>query len=305
MIGKICESRKQHWTTYTMDSYTNKLKYFQTSALKTALRKGFDCPSCGEIRSAKMDGKWIVTALRRCSACKLLYRTPTTSAEENAEFYQTSYQQGFTTDLPSEKELKELLATRFADHEKNYHRYLQILTALGAKPGMKLFDYGCSWGYGSYQLAQAGFSVEAYEISKPRAEYARTKLNVSIQAPSALEYGVFDIFFSSHVIEHVPNVESMILSGMKYLRPGGLFIAFTPNGSKQFRDRSFASWHKLWGLVHPQLIDEEYLLSRFSSSPIMITSSVHSLEHISRWDRSSRPHVADLTGDELMFCVQK
>lgn len=288
-----------------MSSFINKLGYFHSSASKLLLGKGRACPSCGEVRSAKIGRKWLVTSLRRCAECKLLYRTPTTSAQENESFYQSDYAQGITTDMPSAQELASLIKTQFSGHEKNYGGYIEVLLALGVETGAKVFDFGCSWGYGSYQLAQAGFKVDAFEISQARAVYARSKLGVHVRPITNLENGGYDVFFSAHVIEHVPSVSDMVELGMRCLKPGGLFIAFTPNGSDTFRAYDFRSWNRLWGHVHPQLIDEEYLLHHFPGSPLIITSSTHPISQISQWNRSTRPLITSLKGVELMFAVQK
>ena len=45
---------------------------------------------------------------------------------------------------------------------------------------LELLDFGCSWGYGSFQLKKQGYKVYSYEISKPRSNYAKTKLNIKI-----------------------------------------------------------------------------------------------------------------------------
>jgi len=58
--------------------------------------------------------------------------------------------------------------------------------------------------------------------------------------------GTFDIFFSSHVLEHVSSVRDTIQFGMNLLKNNGLFIALTPNGSKEFQSSNFESWNKLW-----------------------------------------------------------
>lgn len=272
--------------------------------MKALLGRGYACPSCGDVRSSVIDRKWLVTSLGRCAKCKLLYRSPTTSVEENDAFYASDYEQGVTTDTPSDQELATLLASRFAGHEKNYNGYIAVLRALGVTAGATVFDFGCSWGYGSYQLAQAGFTVHAFEISRRRAEYARAKLGVSVHPITDSDYGAYDVFFSAHVIEHVPSVSDMIELGMRCLKPGGLFIAFTPNGSAAFRTDNFRGWHKVWGLVHPQLIDEEYLLHRFTGLPLIVTSSPHPIARIARWDRSTHPLITSLEGDELMCVVQ-
>ena len=170
---------------------SEKLAYLASSVRKTLSGTGFSCPSCGCKSAELVRRKYLVTALRRCGDCRLLFRTPTTSTAENQAFYQKDYTQGFTTDCPSDAALAELLKSGFAGSIRDYSAYVGILRAAGAAPGaapsdaaiakpLRLFEFGCSWGYGSWQFAKPGFEVEAYEISEPRAKYAREKLGVKV-----------------------------------------------------------------------------------------------------------------------------
>jgi 2-polyprenyl-3-methyl-5-hydroxy-6-metoxy-1,4-benzoquinol methylase len=295
-----------------MSPLTGKLRYLGRSALKLLRGQGKACPSCGGLESQVLDRKAWVLAFRRCAGCQLLFRAPTTSAVENEAFYQTAYRQGFTTNLPSEQELQRLLESRFEGHDKNYAGYIAVLRALGVSQGARVFDFGCSWGYGSWQLAQAGFAVEAFEISRPRAEFARTRLGVELRQPEALPEGGYDVFFSAHVIEHVPSVAAMLELGLRLLKPGGLFVCFTPNGSLSFRRRNPQAWHLMWGEAHPQLLDEEFLTRRCAGLPLLLTSAPlhqperpHPLAKIAAWERRAQPVVATLDEVELMFAAQK
>jgi 2-polyprenyl-3-methyl-5-hydroxy-6-metoxy-1,4-benzoquinol methylase len=295
-----------------MSSLTGKLCYLGRSAFKLLRAEGRGCPSCGGLESQVLDRKAWVLAFRRCAGCQLLFRAPTTSAAENEAFYQTAYRQGFTTDLPPEQELQRLLESRFEGHDKNYAGYIAALRALGVPQGARVFDFGCSWGYGSWQLAQAGFAVEAFEISRPRAEFARTRLGVELRQPEALRDGGCDVFFSAHVIEHVPSVAAMLELGMRLLKPGGLFVCFTPNGSLSFRRRNPQAWHLMWGEAHPQLIDEVFLTRYWAGLPLLLTSAPlhqperpHPLAEIAAWERRARSVVATLDEVELMFAAQK
>ena len=104
----------------------------------------------------------------------MLFRTPTDRPESNQAYYENEYVQGFTTSLPSDTALAEMKRSNFANTDKSYSYYISVLSQLGLKPGNGLFDYGCSWGYGSYQFAQAGFDVAAFEVAPP-AGASRTR----------------------------------------------------------------------------------------------------------------------------------
>ena len=216
----------------------NKTGYLLSSLSKRLTGGHRNCPSCGAAPAERLDQKWLVTTFCRCESCSLLYRIPTSDACENEAFYQVDYTEGFTTNMPSATDIQELIATRFAKSEKNYAHYIAVLHALGVSSGARLFDYGCSWGYGSFQLAAAGYQVDAFEISRPRADFARSQFGISMPAMDSLQPASYDVFFSAHVIEHVPSPSAMIALGMRLLKPGGLFVCFCPNGSLTFRQRA-------------------------------------------------------------------
>jgi 2-polyprenyl-3-methyl-5-hydroxy-6-metoxy-1,4-benzoquinol methylase len=258
--------------------------------------------------SAVVGRKYLVTQLRRCSHCRLLFRTPTDDPAGNRRFYETEYQQGFTTKLPSDSELLSLQATNFAGGEKDYAYYIGLLKQLGLRSDARIFDFGCSWGYGSYQLLRAGYAVTSFEIDRTRARFAREKLGVKcLDDMEALatdpdHVGRYDCFFSAHVLDHVPCPATVFAYARKLVQTGGLFVSFTPNGSAAFRNKDAVAWNKLWGEVHPNFIDDEFLGWQFRDEPRVIGSSPVSAVALSN-DR--RLYFLDaLERSELMFVAR-
>jgi len=263
------------------------------------------CPSCGHEDSDVVARKYVVTALHRCRQCRLLFRTPTLPPAESDAFYQEDYAQGFTTDLPDGATLASLTASRFSGTEKDYRPYLEVLEALGLHERQRVFDFGCSWGYGAWQIREAGFDVEAFEISRPRAAYARDRLAVDVHTalpPAARE---FDVFFSAHVLEHVPSVSAVVSYGLEMLKPGGLFVAFTPNASEACRRVRPESWMQAWGLVHPNFLDDEFYRTNWGSRPHLLASHPYDLDGVRAWSNRRAPLTLDsLAGDELLFVLE-
>mgnify|MGYP003674642620 CR=1 FL=1 len=278
-------------------------RYLALCAFKSAMGRGFACPSCGGDAGEVVDRKYVVTALRRCGECGLLYRTPTTTAEENAKFYQSDYEENTTTDLPDASRLEELKAENFASLSTSYLGYIEVLRMLGARDGQTVMDFGCSWGYGSHQLQKAGFKVESFEISKPRAQYARDRLGIATLELEAIPSSVYDVFLSCHVIEHVPSVEDMMVLGERVLKPGGMFVAFTPNGSMAFRAQDREVWHRSWGFVHPQLIDDRFLTQASSRRAFVAASVPYPLEALRNW--KGEQSILGMNGYELMLAFRK
>lgn len=271
------------------------------------MRRALSCPSCGNHSSSVVKRKYLVTTLRRCLTCHLLYRAPTTSPVENERFYQYEYQQGFTTEMPSPEKLAQLMKDGFKNSEKDFSIYIAVLKSLGLGRGATLFDFGCSWGYGSWQLKQL-FDVCSFEISRIRADYGKEYLGIDIAWDIDSVKGSFDVFFSAHVLEHVPNVKQIIELGMRSLRKGSFFVAFTPNGSKDYQKKAPWQWNKAWGLVHPNLLDDKFYRHRFRELSYLIASIPYDLKTIADWSCSVRygceQRVLDLEGNELL-CIVK
>jgi len=207
--------------------------------------------------------------------------------------------------MPDENRLAVLKSTKFKGTEKDYSRFLAVLNALGIKRGSRLLDFGCSWGYGSWQFAQNGFEVESYEISEPRRRYAIKNLECTVHSRFADITPGFDVFFSSHVLEHVPSPKNVIELALSVVKPGGVFIAFTPNGAAPHRAKEPAKWQKLWGLVHPNFLDDQYYRLQFAAYPYLLASDPYDLNAIKSWDASKqRQRVLDLSGPELLCIVR-
>jgi 2-polyprenyl-3-methyl-5-hydroxy-6-metoxy-1,4-benzoquinol methylase len=248
----------------------------------------------------------MITQLRRCSDCQLMFRTPNDDPALNSSFYESTYSQGFTTELPSDATLAHLKHTNFAGGEKDYSNYTSVLMQLGLQPGARIFDFGCSWGYGSYQFIKSGFQVTSFEVAPTRRRYAKEKLGVNVVddmegAASNLE-GQFDCFFSAHVLEHVPAPVQAFNQALRLVKENGLFVSFTPNGSVHCRSSS-PDWNKWWGEVHPNFIDEIFLDRSFRRSPRSVGSSPVSNASIP--NDVELKLLDNLMGGELFFAARK
>jgi 2-polyprenyl-3-methyl-5-hydroxy-6-metoxy-1,4-benzoquinol methylase len=283
-----------------------RIAYFQRSISAQFAKARFNCPSCGNALSSVVDRKYLITQLRRCGNCQLMFRTPTDDPANNLLFYENEYTQGFTTELPSDAALADMKQSNFAGTEKCYSYYIGVLIQLGMKPGSSIFDYGCSWGYGSYQLSRAGFEVVSFEVAPSRRRYAHEKLGVRTvddMDRAAIDYpNHFDCFFSAHVLEHVPSPAKAFDFAKRLLKRDGLFVSFTPNGSDAHRAIS-PNWSKVWGEVHPSFIDDIFLDSSFKRSPRAVGSSP--VINASLPEQAQLKRLNKLDGSELFFAARR
>lgn len=77
--------------------------------------------------------------------------------------------ENYSAAMPSPTALADLTGYRFSGHEKDCATLIALIVDLGTAPGMRIFDFGCSWGYGSWRSAQASYDVKSFEIYRPRA----------------------------------------------------------------------------------------------------------------------------------------
>lgn len=262
------------------------------------------CPSCGCELFDLVDRK-APYELLRCMGCFLQYRWPGESAGDMSAFYQSGYaQSGLTTHLPDAANLKALLDNGFSGSAKDFSRIVALLGSLGVEPGARILDYGANWGYGMWQLARAGYAVVGYEISRPRAQFG-AKLGVTIHSEwTAVEaQEPFDVVFSSHVIEHTPDPARAIHAKMSVLSPGGLFVALFPNGSGEFKKAQPQAFHRLWGKVHPYMLDEKFIGKLLDDDNLAVGSYCPQfLQSLAGWRRGSRLCGSLSNGEMIVVC---
>ncbi len=232
-----------------------KVHYFGWAAARI-IGADTTCPACGRRSTQLVRRKYLVTALYECPNCHIRFRVPKESNERADDLYnKETYRQGFTTTLPSQAALDDLLRIKFAGTEKDFAPYIKVIKSY-LPSGARILDFGCSWGYGSWQIRQAGFEVSCYEIGEMRARYAKERLGCTMVDDLRTLDGTVDCLFSSHVIEHLPDPGILMAEARKLLAPGGYFISFCPNGNPERRDRNY---HRYWNKVHPLLITPEFM----------------------------------------------
>jgi SAM-dependent methyltransferase len=116
-----------------------------------------------------------------------------------------------------------------------------------------VLDFGSSWGYGTYQLQQHGLDAVGFEISKPRAEYGRKMLRLKIidnlEELEKLPASAFDIVFSNHVVEHLPNIAAVFPLLTRLLKSNGFVFHVLPNFMGKVARSGY--WIKWIGEDHP------------------------------------------------------
>jgi 2-polyprenyl-3-methyl-5-hydroxy-6-metoxy-1,4-benzoquinol methylase len=211
----------------------SKLRFLSQVLRHRIRRQPCFCPYCGPGSSLRMlRRKKIVLDIMQCDTCALIFRWPMDTPEEAHTYYQAAYTPEYPqVRLPDRAELNRLLSTSFADTPLDLDEKIKVLQSL--RPSGRVLDYGCSWGYGAYQLQRYGFNVTGFEISKPRAQYARSQIGLqvidSLSELAALPDGSFDVIFSNHVLEHLPCIRETFELTRRLLTSTGLAFHVLPN----------------------------------------------------------------------------
>jgi len=247
----------------------------------------------------------MVTRLFECEECHLYFRHPLEKIIQNKKFYESEYKEkdNITSLLPDKIGLEELINKNFNQGNKNADRYVKLFRSVFPAPEkLKVIDYGCSWGYITFQLLKAGYDVQGFEISRIRAAYGNAHLGLDIKTGENELRMDNNLFFSAHVIEHHPDIKGMISLAKKILTRDGYFIAISPNGSKEYRYKNQFPFHHAWGKVHPNYLNAEFYRTIFKNQSFYIGSSPFNLENIQSWENGQ---VIDKTDGEELIAIVK
>ena len=245
--------------------------------------------------------------LRKCAGCGLMFRWPKDTAGFNQFFYQAQYREAAVTELPDEVSLKVMKESIFRGTERDIADKIAILKRLVS--GGRAMGYGCSWGYGTFQLVAAGYEAIGFEISQPRATFGRTRLGVEILSSEAVLDGLagsFDAVYASHVLEHLPAPAAVFDRIASLLKPNGWLLGFVPNCGGDDARRLGVNWGPMCCGKHPLALDAEFLDRALTRHGFQVAafSNPYNSDIIHEMRESSR-RARNLRGEELMICARR
>ena len=230
-----------------------KMRYVRRMLYHRWHRQARVCPYCGPSSEVSLvRRKKVIVEILQCQSCHLWFRWPADTPSEHDSYYQEE----FAGDapqimLPGIDELDLLKQSNFSGSPLDINNKIRILQIL--HPGGRVLDFGCSWGYGTYQLCQHGFDAVGFEVSRPRAEFGRAKLGLNIidnfEELSKLPDGSFDIVFSNHVVEHLPDIGKTFAILTRLLKENGFIFHVLPNFMGRMARSGY--WVKWIGEDHP------------------------------------------------------
>jgi cyclopropane fatty-acyl-phospholipid synthase-like methyltransferase len=150
----------------------------------------------------------------------------------------------------------------FRGTEKDFTAQLDLMKQL-VPAQAHVLDYGCSWGYGSFQLSAAGYNTVGFDISKPRLTFAHRQLGIdTIDEVSRLDScrDRFDAIFVCHVLEHLPSLRGTFDRFRRLLKQGGLLLLFVPNCAGEKAQRLGVNWGPMCCEKHPLAFERRFFM---------------------------------------------
>jgi SAM-dependent methyltransferase len=235
------------------------------------------CPVCGTMKFSSMSIPAIkigenvfgermhLFGLVKCRGCGLEFINPRPSEESIAEFY----------DIPG--------CSAHDAYEKSSITNFRLKFVYGLFPNTTLLDYGCGNGYFVKMAKEAGWSAIGIEPSLIGRKNAN---NLGIEVYKTLgdlsDNRRFNIVTMFHVLEHIPNLDSILSLVRSVMTEDGLLIVEVPNinsframmigfsGVRQVNDERYRAFPiHLYGFNRRTLAR---LLLKNGFSPVKITS---------------------------------
>lgn len=166
-----------------------------------------------------------------------------------------------------------------------------------------VLDWGCGRGELLELLASRGASVLGVEIDGGMVSEARSR-GLTIHQQDAVSYlsscdpGSIGAVFSAHVAEHIPfeALLEVIHASLRALRPGGVFVAETPNPTSLIvPSNSFILDPTHLRPVHPSLFAFACETAGFRDVRLRFYSPASGY-HLERADDDGSPQVASFNG---------
>ena len=138
-------------------------------------------------------------------------------------------------DDPLDERLRSYLEHGLHSNRQRFAYHVELVKAKKALPGLRVLDIGCGGGLFLSMLQQQGAQVVGLELSRGRAEYARTVYNLHVENRPVEDLEIqrkyreyFDVVTLWDVIEHVAYPQSTLMKARDILKQDGYLFMDTP-----------------------------------------------------------------------------
>lgn len=181
-----------------------------------------------------------------CAKCDLYQYGP----EPGSQAYREDYHLGYEKNR--ERKIYSAL-TRLS--------YIRGLLA-GSEKTIRALDVGCSIGASVEAAKRLHWNSVGVDVSQDAVDYCnRIGLKCYWYQGTRLPFpdNTFDVLTAWHVIEHVLDVQQTLSDWQRVLRPGGLIVVATPDGSSPKVKRLGKAYKKFWAPEHTYTFNPDNL----------------------------------------------
>ena len=208
------------------------LSVFLEQLLDRAPQERPACPICG-LRPNPALERFRDYTYFRCRDCSLIYMgrfaagKPSYDDSYFFERYRAQYGHDYLEDF---EHIRALGRARLG-------RVMPLLASPAR--GRRLLDIGCAYGAFLVAAADAGFKPIGVDVNAAAIEYVRRHLGLvallgpaeELEPEQLFDGGGVDVVSLWYVIEHSADVGALLRRIHRLLRPGGVLVFSTPNGS--------------------------------------------------------------------------
>jgi|GEM_PF-2995018 len=251
--------------------------------------KSSDVEVLGKVRDQDVNAMY-------CRECDTVFPSCFPSEKELDKYYS-----GFTANHQYGSKLREQVASYYSKRKcrailNKIHRYTTV---------ERVLDFGGGSGYFSRGFKLNGVDVDLYDIDRESMIVAKERgINTIESIESVPQY---DLVFSSHVIEHYPDLHQFIEQAIAPLKAGGILVVCCPNKNanefyRHFHCRNYqnriepipGSKHSTsrWFCFDPPR--HLYAISKQTIDSLAKTHGLESLSVFTQYSRCSNFHSGDL-----------
>lgn len=270
---KLHDSRKKFYRAANRyhNKFLNKNGMIKENYLENRL-----CPLCknkGRFLFYKNGGTYKI-----CDNCEMIYLDPCFKDFELVKYYKNMHNMQSTTIKNEEKFYKKIYNYGLSLIKKN----------IGDGQNKNILDIGCSSGL-FLDLAKKNFKTYGIELNKKEYKLVKKKhfvWNINYADLNDHTNLKFNIITMWDVIEHIKNIEKLMVNIKKFLKPEGFFFFQTPN-SQSLASRILKEKCNLYdGIEHVNLFNFkniELLAKKFGFKMILAESVISEIPVINNY----------------------
>jgi len=202
------------------------------------------CPTCG-VAQAVPEMEKDHMQLVRCSACDLVYVSPTFDEAHYTEVYASSAYQDIVRDLG------------IKSHEYRVERFgrerVELMGQHLTDGTPRYLDVGCSTGFVVEAARDRGWDAVGLDLNPSAVDFGRGRgldLRTASLEDAGFEPATFDAISLFDVLEHLIDPVRTLRASLRLLAPGGILFLYVPNYDSASRLLMGKDAHFIWPTHH-------------------------------------------------------